>query len=64
MSSFLICKSGMCQKQEFSELYKSKKSRGKNAQIEMGILGKFILIHLIDIKDFRPYTKKTHHYKI
>lgn len=42
----------------------SYKSRCKNAQIKMEILGKIILIHFIDIKDFRPYTKKTHHYKI
>lgn len=39
-------------------------SRWKNAQIEMGILGKFIFIEYIDIKLVKPYTKKTPHYNM
>lgn len=46
------------------EMHSKHKSRWKNAQIEMEILGKFILIDYIDIKDVRTYTKKTPHYNI
>ena len=41
-----------------------EESRWKNAQIEMVILGKNILIEYIDIEVVRTYTKKTPRYNI
>ena len=39
-------------------MYEIFKSRCKNAQIGLPILGKIILGHSIDIKDIKTYTKK------
>ena len=61
---FLLHDKNFCKNCIFFMMYTKNKSRWKNAQIEMEILGKFILIDYIDIKDVRTYTKKTPHYNI